>query len=106
MKLEIRDNEALLACQTISCSPSLCPNEGRHSFLSLVCLFPHLKPESITIHLKKLQNGQIGMPHLLSQIFYFIITFCYSYKVRKNNEKAHEHMRTEDEHGVILQIIS
>lgn len=39
MKLEIKDNEALLGLSVSSAfqrfAPSLCPNEGRHSFLAL-----------------------------------------------------------------------
>lgn len=32
MKLEIKHNELLRACHTLSCSPSFCPNEARQLF--------------------------------------------------------------------------
>lgn len=84
MKLEMGDNEALLACQMLSCSALLCPNEGRHTrsfpFLArswravgpAMIFFPFLF-SLVRRRRRRLQNEQIGILSL-SNPKYLIIS--------------------------------
>lgn len=75
-----------------------------HFFLLFAC-FHTFSSKVLLFISKSYKTDKLGCLIFSFHSFILNITFCYSYKVGKNNENTHEHMRAEDKHGVILQII-